>query len=54
MNYYKKNCKHFEQIYDDIPDIGNRVDRVKVGSKCRINKMVYRECPKDDTCFEEK
>ena len=55
MNYYKDNCRHFRYIYKDERGIDGGVDRMKVGGKCLIDKiMVYRECSKSCKWFEPK
>ena len=52
MNF-KENCKHFKSIYKEVKGIDGSIDRIKVGGRCIINKMVYgRRCLKDCEWFE--
>lgn len=53
MSNYRDNCKHFRYIYKEVKGLNGSVDRMKVGGKCLIDRMVYRKCPKDCNWFEE-
>jgi len=50
---FKENCKHYKPIYKEVKGFAGSIDRIKVGGRCIINKMIYgRRCPKDCEWFE--
>lgn len=54
MNYYKDTCKHFRYFYKVVTGIDGSMNYVKAGGNCLIDKMVNRECPKNENCFEKE